>query len=537
MGHRHEGLHDTRTLPAFVRALAGAYGDAPAVDVDGDVVTYRQLEARSRQLAAALLARGVGKGSHVGMIFANGADFVVTMLAITRVGAVAVPLSTLLRPPELARALRHGDVRAVVAQRAYAGHDFADNLARALPSLETSVGETLHIRDAPFLQWIAFVDDDELPAWAHGPTWLASERGDELVDPAGDAVHANDPALLVYTSGQSAEPKGVLHGHGAILRKTHLLREAFAFTADSRVPGGLPFFWVGGLVMSVFPVLDGGGTITCRRRPFRSAPMLGAIGAARPDFRARGSATTKLVGLGMTETFGPYSWGVEPPHPDRPLTTPLVEFEPGYSIKVVDDTGAEVADGEIGEILLRGPTLMLGLYKVDRASTFDADGYYRTGDRAEVRGDTLFFVGRLGDMIKVSGANVSPAEVEHELLDIEGVAAAHVVGVDDPDRGQLVGAAIVPTDGASLDVGELLAALRDRLSSYKVPKLVAVVGDDDVPVLLSGKIDRRLLAEVIRVRSRADRPTKEAGSSRPPESTVRCFGEERAETNLSPRQP
>jgi acyl-CoA synthetase (AMP-forming)/AMP-acid ligase II len=476
-----EGLHGTRTLAAFVPALARAFGDTTAVDLEGSVLTYRELDEHSARMARGLLYRGVGKGTKVALRFANGPDFAVAVAAITRIGAVAVPLSTLFRPAELARVLRHGDVHAVLTQTSYLGRDLVDDLRQAVPGLAVGASEPLFLADAPFLRWVAVLDEGDV---LDGPV------PDGVLAETEQEVHPGDPALLIYTSGQSADPKGVLHSHGAVMGKTHFLREVFGFGRDSHVPGNLPFFWVGGIVMSLFPVLDAGGTIVCRRAPMRNAPMLGAVGAARPDFKARGAATKLLVGLGMTETFGPYSFGEEPPHPDYPLCPPLTVFEPGYDVKVID-----------GEIAVRGPTVMLGLHKVDASATFDADGYYRTGDRAEVLDGAIHFTGRLGDMIKVSGANVAPAEVERELLAIDGVATAHVVGVDDAARGQLVGAAVVPGDGVTLDRDTVLATLRARLSSYKVPQLLCFVTADDVPQLPSGKIARRELARLIRARA------------------------------------
>jgi acyl-CoA synthetase (AMP-forming)/AMP-acid ligase II len=504
-----ENLHETRTLAGFVRRLGEAYGDSPAIDVDGVVLTYRQLVDRSGELARGLLCRGIGKGSRVALIFANGADFAVGMAAVTRIGAVAVPLSTLFKPPELARALRHGDVQAVLALREYAGQDFARNLACALPSVEASRGFPLCLPEAPFLRWVTFLDFSPGPIWAHDLRWLLPADNEafseEMLAAAESEVHPGDPALLVYTSGQSAEPKGVVHGHGGVLQKTHYLREMFGFEPGDRVPGELPFFWVGGMVMSLFPVLDAGGTITCHQAPATNAPILGAVGVSRPDFRARGARMEMLVGLGMTETFGPYSWGQSMPDPERPLCPPLVGFEPGYDIKIVGIDGTPVPDGGSGEIALRGPTMMLGLHKVERAATFDPDGFYRTGDRAEVGAGQLYFVGRLGDMIKVSGANVAPAEVERELLTIDGIIAAHVVGVDDADRGQIVGAAVVLRAGALLEPMGIQQALRDRLSSYKVPKLLMVMRANEIPTLPAGKIAKKELAEILR-RSGASGP-------------------------------
>ncbi|WP_208301295.1 class I adenylate-forming enzyme family protein [Mycobacterium sp. DL440] len=506
-----ERLHATQTLARFVRMLADAYGDRPAVDDEDVVLTYRQLVDRSSELAQGLLYRGIGKGSRVALIFANGADFAVAIAAVTRIGAIAVPLSTLLKPPELARVLRHGDIQAVLAQQEYAGQDFAANLACALPLIEASRGFPLCLPGAPFLRWVTFLDRSPAPAWAHDLSWLQSAGAegfsDELLAAAESEVHPEDPALMVYTSGQSAEPKGVVHGHRGILQKTHYLRAIFGFEPGDRVPGELPFFWVGGMVMSLFPVFDAGGTVTCQRAPATDAPILGAMGAKRPNFRARGARGAHmkmLVGLGMTETFGPYSWGEIMPVPEHPLCPPLVSFEPGYDIKVVGADGDPVPEGGIGEILLRGPTMMLGLHKVDTASTFDADGFYRTGDRVVVGAGPLYFVGRLGDMIKVSGANVAPAEVERELLAIEGIIAAHVVGVDDADRGQIVGAAVVVQAGVLLEPVAIRQALKDRLSSYKVPKVLAILSAAEIPTLPAGKIAKRELAAMLRRRAGTD---------------------------------
>jgi acyl-CoA synthetase (AMP-forming)/AMP-acid ligase II len=159
-----------------------------------------------------------------------------------------------------------------------------------------------------------------------------------------------------------------------------------------------------------------------------------------------------------------------------------------------------VEDGQRGEMLVRGRGITLGIHKVPRASTFDMEGFYRTGDNCEVENGVVYFVGRLGDMIKTSGANVAPPEVERELSAVNGVAAAHVVGIDDPARGQVVGAAVVPAEGADLDAREIGRWLRTRLSSYKVPRLLAIVQQSEVPFTPSYKLQKQALAQIIRER-------------------------------------
>ncbi len=497
-----EMMNDPRaanTLPSFVRAIADAYGDRSALVSEEEVLTYRELGDRSARLAMGLIARGVGKGSRIGLLFGNCPDWVVAWAAITRAGGVPVPLSTFSKPPELARVIRHADLQGIIAQRQYRSQDFVQHLGAAFPALVDNSAPALRLTAAPFLRWIVFADGD-VPRWARPFSWLDSEadEGDDdafLVEVEAE-VHPDELGLMIYTSGQSASPKGVLLAHGGVMAKVHYLRRMLEIDGDSVMTATLAFFWVGGLVMTLFTTLEAGGTVVFGDVPVSTGRVFGAQGRNRLD-----SSATKaklFIGLGMTETFGIYSWGRDPADPDRSICPPLVEFEPGYDVKVVDASGQRVVDGERGEILLRGPTVMLGLHKVDRTEVFDADGFYGTGDEVEVVGGELLFNGRLGDMIKTSGANVAPAEVEQELLAIDGVASAHVVAVDDERRGQLVGAAVVLEDGAMLDRAAILEILQARLSAYKVPKLLVFLGADEVPVLPSMKIAKPELARLIR---------------------------------------
>jgi acyl-CoA synthetase (AMP-forming)/AMP-acid ligase II len=476
-----------RTLPEFVRALGATYGDKPAVLLRDEILTYRDLENRSGRLAGALLRRGIAKGARVGIIYSNHPRWLLWWAAVTRMGAVAVPLSTFLKPPELGRVVRHADLHAVISQPGFLGQDFVRHFEEAFPALEDSTPE-LQIIDAPFLRWIV-IDTDRPPSWARSRAWLqpAGTGSDELLRAAEAEVFPDEPALMIYTSGQSADPKGVLHSHANVTGKVHYLRKMLGHRADSVNMAMLPFFWVGGLVMTFLTTLEVGGTVRCPEGPSR------VDGASSNDLMPR-------PGLGMTETFGMYAWGTDPAHPERPICTPMTMFDPEVDTKVVDDEGQPVQDGQRGEMLVRGRGVTLGIHKVPRASTFDVDGFYRTGDNCEVDGGVVYFVGRLGDMIKTSGANVAPPEVERELSAVNGVAAAHVVGIDDPARGQVVGAAVVPVAGADLDAEEIGRWLRTRLSSYKVPRLLAIVHQDEVPFTPSYKLQKQALAQIIRER-------------------------------------
>jgi acyl-CoA synthetase (AMP-forming)/AMP-acid ligase II len=494
------------TLPELIRAISTTYGDKPAVVLGDEVLTYRQLEARSAQLAAWLLSRGVGKATRIGILYANSPSWVVAWAAITRIGAVAVPLSTFSKPPELARVIRHADLHGLISQTTFLNQDFEHLLEDALPELADQSPE-LRVADAPFLRWIV-LDTAAPPGWALPPVWRDFDEPSsiDLIASAEAEVHPDEPAMMIYTSGQSADPKGVVHSQGGIVEKTHYVRDMLGIRADDENVLTMPLFWVGGLIMTLFPTLEIGGTVHCVDGPTSGGTIVGSVqrtsdATLLPRARAR-------VGLGMSETFGMYSWGTEPPDPERPLCAPLSLFAPGVDIKVVDAAGNRVADRGRGEILVRGRTVTLGLHKVARTDSFDADGYYRTGDEGEVDGPVIYFHGRLGDMIKTSGANVSPAEVERELVAIDGVAAAYVVAIDDATRGQAVGAAVIPEAGTELGIAEILQILRARLSSYKVPMFVAFFEPEELPVTPSYKMRKPILAEMIRSRAGGESLTR-----------------------------
>ncbi len=388
---------------------------------------------------------------------------------------MCVPLSTFLQPAELARVVRHADLHGLVGTRTFLGRDFAEQLGLAFPSLGAAGGPTLALPEAPFLRFVALEDGSPEP-WctAHGA--IAAAGGDpvwaDVLAGAEAEVHPDDEAIVICTSGQSAEPKGVVHVHGAILEKVHYLRDMYQFERGVQCQILLPFFWVGGLTMGLLPAMEVGGVAVCTDRSTWGSGQV--VGAAIEQENPYGGMRMEPT-LGMTETFGIYSWGEEWRVPGHPLCAPIDALQPGFEIRVVDEAGNPVADGERGEVLLRGPTVARRLNKVRRSEVFDADGFYRTGDQVERDGARYHFTGRISDMIKTSGANVSPAEVERELLAFDEVEIAHVVAIDDAARDQVVGAAVVLAAGASLTATEI------RRATARTAVVVQGPAQDPVP--------------------------------------------------------
>ncbi|MCB2061673.1 MAG: long-chain fatty acid--CoA ligase, partial [Novosphingobium sp.] len=202
-------------------------------------------------------------------------------------------------------------------------------------------------------------------------------------------------------------------------------------------------------------------------------------------------------GLGMSETLGPYSYGDEFRAKGYPVCAPMDHFADRYDVRIADEENNPVGDGEIGELQIRGYPVTPGLHKIERDAYFTPDGYYHTGDMCLVEGTRVNFVGRNGDMIKAAGSNVSPAEVEMEMQALEGVHNAYVVGLPDKERGQLVVAAVVPREGVKLDFAEIESTLRQKLSSYKVPRAYVEITRDEVPVLHSNKVSKRLVEKMM----------------------------------------
>jgi acyl-CoA synthetase (AMP-forming)/AMP-acid ligase II len=544
------------TLAAWFPALTAAFGDDEAIVGEGRRLTYRSLDVEARRWARRLVELGVGKGSRVGLLLGNGPTWLVAFAAVTRLGGVAVPLSTFFTPAELAYVVRHADLQGWIVHGPFLGRDQTAEVAAALPGVGRGRGPRLFLDEAPFLRWVGVAGPvGAVPAWAVDLGTRHDDGADvhdtlDALDAIAAAVHPTvhptDPALMIYTSGSTATPKGVPHTHGSVMTKVHHLREMFELERGVRSYIASPFFWVGGLTMSLFPVLDAGGVQLCthrfdagealelieRERPSRAVlyphhvaalvehpafektdrsslrhtdPRLLADGVAPPPPPSHGLG----IGIGMTETFGGYWWGRPdppgsgpPPRPGERRPPPLDMLQPGVELKVVDPQGRPVADGERGEICIRGVCIMHGRHKEPREAAFDADGWFHTGDEGEVDGARVRFRGRLDETIKTAGANVAPAEVAAALCELAGVAEAYVVGLPDETRGRVVAAAVVPQEGAAVDAPTLRAELRTRLSAFKVPVHIVVMAAADIPWTASHKVRRGALTDLIAARLR-----------------------------------
>jgi acyl-CoA synthetase (AMP-forming)/AMP-acid ligase II len=491
------------SFPSFLRAVADCYGDSIAARLDdgGEAVasiSYAQLECQSAELAKGMIARGVGKGSRIGFIIGNNPTFVVTLAAIARIGAVAIPFSTLIKADEMVRTLRQSDVTGLFVQRSLLGHDLVDRLCDALPALRESEDPELRLARTPYLRWI-ISSGPSLPPTIQDAAFLtdvAASVGEDLLAEIEAEVHASDQAIEIYTSGSMALPKGVRHNHGPLLFRTRQLREMLGIRRGEERTLNQPLFWVGGLTFALMPAMAAGAVYVCAERtPTNSLIAMGSV--LTDEVLALFGQSRPYWALGMSETLGPYAHGDELRAPGYPLCAPLDHIVERYEVRVADEDHRPVADGEVGEVQVRGYAVTPGLHKIEREKGFTPDGFYRTGDMGLVEGTRINFVGRNGDMIKTAGSNVSPAEVEAEMQRLDEVHTAYVVGLPDAQRGQIVAAAVVPTEGIEIDFGAVEEKLRRRLSSYKVPRAYLAISRDEIPMLHSNKVARRQIEAML----------------------------------------
>jgi acyl-CoA synthetase (AMP-forming)/AMP-acid ligase II len=532
------------TVPVFLAQITKRFGAHPLIVLGERRISYADAERASARLARGLLARGFGKGSRIAVLAPNGPDWVIWWLAVTRIGAVMVPLNTFYKPRELGYVLRHSDASALIAVAHYLTNDYLERLETCAPGLTAQRAGALYLRELPHLRHVFVSGDAGGRAW---PEPVAALEAAADANPAIDAaflaaveacVTPADPMLVIYSSGSTADPKGAVHSHAAPLRHAYNTNQFRDFEPSDRIYSPMPFFWVGGFVFSLLATMHAGACLLCEEvfEPGATLALLereratvaggwphyskalgehpslasrdlssiraGNLYAVLPESARPTDLELRSNSLGMTETCGPHTFDrMEIDLPER-LRGSFGHAVPGVEHKIVDpETGATLPPGEFGEICVRGYSLMLGLYKQERDDVFDRDGYYHTGDAGYFDADgVLFFKARLGEMIKTAGANVTPREVEVEIERFPEVSSAFVVGLPDPVRGQNVAAAVMLKRGAQLDAETARARLREQLSSYKVPRDWWFAAKEELPFTDSGKIDKKRLAALFTAR-------------------------------------
>ncbi len=505
------------TVAALLSRNAAARGENAAVVDPQHKITWAGLDQASAACAASLVEAGVNKRHRVGLLMENCDEWAMYACAVMRIGAVLVPLSTMLRLPELEAQLRIAGVRHLIAQPAIRGRDLISEL------------QTLDRDTLPSLRNI-WPSDETFPLPSPAAVAVANALTERLL-PA-------DEMAVIFTSGSSGDPKGVIHTHGGAIRANASGNAARCIEPESRLYLPLPLFWAGGFCTGLMSALntgctllteagsDAGETLAFLAREqvtlFRGWPDQAARLAAHPDFASTDLSSlqpgsldaimphdapppgARAPLLGMTESFGPYcGWPLDELLPEGKHGSLGKPFA-GALLRICDpDSGAVLGPDGTGAIQIGGPNVLKGICGREREDTFTADGWYDTGDMGRLDAEGfLWFAGRRDDMVKIAGASVYPAETAAALEKLPGVERAVVcdVSVDGETR---LGAAVA---GKDLSVASLAAGARESLSPFKVPRLWLLLGSaHELPRLVSGKVDVAALREMISAKGvRAD---------------------------------
>jgi fatty-acyl-CoA synthase len=523
------------TLGAFLLEVTRRGSDREAlVFHDPDVGTvrwsYRDLEHSARQVARALLAGGAGKDTRVAILMGNRPEWVAAAYGVALAGAVAIPLSTYFEPPELEHVLRHSDAQVLLTQARLLGHAYLEQLATLCPEFLDAATGSLRSPAFPYLRRVAAVGLDS-PYGAAEPWDAFVARAyrvpDSLVDATVAEVSPADQALIIYTSGTTATPKGILHPHRAPALQSWRFAQQLRLDPSVRVWSAFPFFWSAGFVMVMGATLAAGGSLVLQEHfePGEALRLLERERVTSPHAWAHQLVeledhpdwtTADLSVIRHCEAFTSFgrhpSVHVEDTWSPRaayglsetctiisslPADTPREIRErsqgailPGNTVRIVDrESGAELAIDEIGEITVKGPTLMLGYVKALPEQCFDDEGFFHTGDAGYVDGDGyLHWTGRMTEMIKTGGANVSPVEIEETLLHHPELWTARAIGIPDEKLGEMVVVCAVAHEGAEVDEEDVRSFLRGRIASYKIPRRVLFFDEHEVSMTGNAKV-------------------------------------------------
>jgi len=538
--------NDSRlTLGRFLRDVAARYPTRTAVVSEDRSLSYRELESEARLLARALVGKGVVKGARVALLMANRPEWMVAAYAVGMLGAVLVPVNTFAEAEELDFILRHGDASLLLAQSGLLSHHYLDAMEDRHPALREGTPGRLQIPELPQLRGVVGLDVEVARGGVEPWSALLDRAADveeTLLDALIDEVEPSDEGLIIYTSGSTAQPKGVVHSQRTPVLQAWRFAEFLDFGPEDRVYTVYPFFWTAGIAMSIGAVLAAGGCLLVQQH-FEAGAALEMIeaqratsvhawphqhkalgeheSAAHRDLRSvrKVDFTSPLCALagieedvygvgasyGLSETFTIAS--------ALPANASRAERQgnngrpwPGMQMRIVDpESGAPRATGEAGEIAVKGPSLMRGYQKVLPEHVFDADGYFRTQDGGSLDAEGLLhWTGRLSNLIKTGGANVSPVEIQITLDNHPQIKAGVAVGVGHPTLGEIVVLCAVAVEGADPDEADVRDWLRKRLAVYKVPRRVLFFAADELDYTANQKIRAEPLREAARLRLAAE---------------------------------
>lgn len=540
------------TLSALADRVTAEYPDRPLIVTGDRELTYSDVQARSRQLASGLIAAGLAPGEHVALIMANYPEYAVAKLAIARAGAVCIPVNFLLRGRELGYVLGQSEAAMLITMDSFRGHDYLADLAAMasdLPRLrETFAFDTATAGDAAGLEQLA------------ARATVGSDAELARREAASDGHALSD---IIYTSGTTGRSKGVMLTHDMILRAAYSSALTRSFEDRRRIQFAMPMYHVFGYVECFVAAMIVAGSFVphvlfdpdemldwaerLQSNDIVSVPMMThrlldrarVRGFHAPALRAyfnSGGVNVPTIwndihdvfgvreihtGYGMTETTASAvcthteddeSWFLRS---NGRIKLAGVAGDPALGGRIAEyravdpQTGEAMPDGESGELQVRGPVVTRGYFNKpeETAEAFTTDAWLRTGDIGHLtEGGWLTLTGRIKESYRCGGEMVMPREIEELFDNHPGIAQALVVGVPDPKMGEVGCLCLVPESAARLETETLIRFCAERLARFKVPKHVLWLAAEEIPMTVTGRPQKFLLAKIA-----ADRVKETAG--------------------------
>ena len=539
-----------RTISQALDRCIAKHGsrDAAIFAADGVTLSWYDLQRRSDEVAAALLALGIRRGNRVGIWSPNRVEWLLAQFGTARIGAILVNINPAYRSSELEYALNKVRCRALIMARSLKSSDYLGILKSLAPELERPGTEPiLESRRLPHLKHVIVLDDPAKP----GPVPARAQRFGDFIRNAGPAHKRRLPALaaeldpddainIQFTSGTTGSPKGATLSHFNIVNNARYCADAMALTEKDRLCIPVPLYHCFGMVLGALCCVASGATMVFPGESFDAAQTIAAIARhrctalhgvptmfiamlAHPSL-AQSDVSTLRTGImagapcpiatmrrvvaelhmrqvtivyGMTET-SPTSFqsGVDDPLERRVST--VGRIHPHVEVKIVDGDGRIVPVGQSGELCTRGYCVMRGYWE-DEARTreaIDASGWMHTGDLATIDAEGYCnIVGRVKDMLIRGGENVYPREIEEFLLRHAKVQEVQVFGVPDARYGEEICAWIVLKAGQSASVEEIAAFCQGQIAHYKVPRHIRFV--PEFPLTATAKPQKFVMREAM----------------------------------------
>ena len=517
---------------------AEKYGNKDAVVFPEDRYTYQDIADYAQNISKVLLALGVKPGDRVGYFLQECIDTIGIIIGAAKIGAITAPINARFKTTELNQVIVHAGIKVIFTSSPEIGTDFNGLINETFPQIAESTSKHLDFPEAPELEAIITLDDIERPGTFNLPdmTEMALTVSDETVTARQAGVRVRDTAIIMYTSGTTAMPKGAMLSHESFSRYASSVTQHMRLTNDDIFWAALPMFHIGGVAFMLASLFVGSTFIHTGNynpdiafqqirdeRPtvvlaafetiwvpivnhpnreeddFDSVRLIQCVGVPERlrQFQDQTPHAPILNCFGQTECCAYLSLSELDDEPELRFTKGGFPM-PGMEAEVHDpDTGEVLPKGSVGELWYRGPNMFDGYFRDPEltAEVFDERGYFKTGDICEIDNEgRVTFVSRLKDMLKVGGENVSAAEVEGYLITHPAVALAQVVSAPDDRYVEVPAAYIQLKPDAEATEEEIIDFCKGKIATYRIPRYVRFV--DDWP--MSGtKIKKIVLREMI----------------------------------------